>query len=57
MLGSGMLYVAKAKQLWPLFLWPFLALLSVMWSFAPGSRRRTLLDVPPDRQSEQDAPK
>ena len=35
-LGSSMLYIAKARQLWPLFSWPFLALVSVMWSPAPG---------------------
>src|ERR1700730_3171220 len=35
-LGAVGLYIAKAKRLWPLFSWPFLALLSAIWSLAPG---------------------
>lgn len=29
-------YVVKARPLWLLFSWPFLALVSAMWSLAPG---------------------
>lgn len=35
-LGASGLYIAKAKQLWLIFSWPLLALVSVTWSLAPG---------------------
>jgi len=35
-LGAVGLYIANAKRLWLLFSWPFLALVSAIWSLAPG---------------------
>jgi O-antigen ligase len=35
-LGSSAFYTAKARQLWPIFSWPFLAFISALWSLTPG---------------------
>lgn len=35
-LGAIGLYTARARQIWLLFSWPFLALISAIWSLAPG---------------------
>ena len=35
-LGASKLYIVTIRQLWLLFSWPFLALVSVMWSLAPS---------------------
>jgi O-antigen ligase len=35
-LGSSAFYTTKARQLWPLFSWPFLAFISALWSLTPG---------------------